>query len=148
MTSLILRDRNQTPSIFDSLLDGVHRGSIFDSFFDDMLRTPPLRAFTQNNPVKVHIDKNDNAYDVAIAAPGISKDEVDVVVKENVLTVSHEHKEEEDNKYFCSSFSKAWTLPTDVNVDKITAKYDNGVFNVSIPRVQPVEPEVKKIKVK
>ena len=35
-----------------------------------------------------------------------------------------------------------------VNIDKITAKYDNGVFNVSVPRVQPVEPEVKKIKIK
>jgi len=144
MTSLILRDRNRTPSIWNSFFNDL----VPDSFFTDVFGTPSLRQFTQETPVKVHIDKTDKAYDVAIAAPGISKDEVDVVVKENVLTVSHEHKEEEDNKYFCSSFSKAWTLPKDVNIDKITAKYDNGVFNVSIPRVQPVEPEVKKIKVK
>ena len=77
-----------------------------------------------------------------------STNEVDVVVKEDTLTVSHEHKKEEDNNYFCSSFSKAWTLPNDVDVEKITAEYNQGVFNVSIPRVQPVEPEVKKIKVK
>ena len=143
MTSLILRDRNRTPSIWNSFFDDL----IPDSFFTDVFRTPSLRQFTQETPVKVHIDKTDTAYDVSIAAPGISKDEVDVVVKENVLTVSHDHKEEEDNKYFCSSFSKAWKLPTDVNVDKITAKYDNGIFNVSVPRVQPVEPEVKKIKI-
>ena len=144
MTNLILRDRNRSPSIWNSFFDDL----IPDSFFTDVFRAPTLREFSQNNPVKVHIDKTDEAYDVSIAAPGISKDEVDVVVKENVLTVSHEHKKEEDNKYFCSSFSKAWTLPNDVDVDKITAEYNQGVFNVSIPRIQPVEPAVKKIKVK
>jgi HSP20 family protein len=148
MTSLILRNQNQTPSIFGSFFDGVPRGSIFESFFDDVFRTPTLREFSQNSPVKVHVDKTDEAYDVAIAAPGISKDEVDVTVKENVLTVSHEHGEEEDNNYFCTSFTKSWTLPNDANVDKITAEYQDGIFKVSIPRVQPVEPEVKKIKVK
>ena len=148
MTSLILRNQNQAPSFFNSLLDGVHRNSIFDSFFDDVFRTPTLREFSQHNPVKVHVDKTDEAYDVAIAAPGISKDEVDVTVKESVLTVAHEHREEEDNNYFCTSFTKSWTLPNDANVDKITAEYQDGIFNVSIPRVQPVEPEVKKIEIK
>ena len=144
MTSLILRDRNRTPSIWNSFFNDLAP----DSFFTDVFRTPTLREFSQSNPVKVHIDKTDSAYDVFIAAPGISKNEVDVVVKEDTLTVSHEHKKEEDNNYFCSSFSKAWTLPSDVDVDKITAEYNQGVFNVSIPRIQPVEPEVKKIKIK
>jgi len=71
-----------------------------------------------------------------------------VIVKEDVLTVSHEHKEEEGNKYFCSSFSKSWTIPKDIDVENISATYKSGVFNVSLPRVQPVEPEVKKIKIK
>jgi len=144
MTSLILRDRNRTPSVWSSFFNDLTP----DSFFTDVFRTPPLRAFTQDNPVKVHIDRNDTSYDVSIAAPGISKKEVDVTVKENVLTVAHEHKKEEDNKYFCSSFEKSWTLPKDIDVDKISASYESGVFNVNLPRVQPVEPEVKKIKIK
>jgi len=142
MTNLILRNRTRTPSFFDTFFDNVIGGTALD----DIFRTPPLeRGY---DAPQVRVDVKDEAYDVSIATPGISKDEVDVVVKENVLTVSHEHKEEEGNKYFCSSFSKAWTLPSDVNVNKITAKYDQGVFNVSIPRVQPVEPEVKRIKIK
>jgi len=144
MTSLILRDRNRTPSIWNSFFNDL----VPDSFFTDVSRTPTLRQFTQESPVKVHIDKTDSAYDVSIAAPGISKDEVDVTVKENVLTVSHEHKKEEDDKYFCSSFTKSWTLPKDIDADKISASYESGVFNVNLPRIQPVEPEVKKIKVK
>ena len=144
MTSLILRDRNRTPSIWNSFFNDL----VPDSFLDDVFRTPPLRAFSQNNPVKVHIDKTDESYDVSVAAPGISKDEVDVTVKENVLTVSHEHKKEDNDNYFCTSFAKSWTLPNDVNADKITAKYEQGVFSVSIPRIKPVEPEVKKIKIK
>ena len=145
MTSLILRDRNRTPSIFNSFFDDLNG---FNSFFGDVFRTPTLREFSQNTPVKVHIDKDDTAYNVSIAAPGISKNEVDVTVKDNVLTVAHEHKKEEDSKYFCSSFEKSWTLPKDIDADKISASYKSGVFNVNLPRVQPVEPEVKKIKVK
>ena len=145
MTSLILRDRNRTPSIFNSFFDDLNG---FNSFFTDVFRTPNLREFSQNNPVKVHIDKDDTSYAVAIAAPGISKNEVDVTVKDNVLTVAHEHKEESDNKSFCTSFSKSWTIPKDIDVDNISATYESGVFNVSLPRVQPVEPEVKKIEIK
>lgn len=134
MTSLTLRNRNRVPSIFDT-------------FFDDIFNIPSLRVSQANTP-QVRVDVNDGSYDVSIAAPGLPKDAVDVSVKENVLTVSHENKEETDNSYFCSSFKKSWTLPKDVSVDQITAEYNNGVFNVSVPRVQPVEPEVKKIKIK
>ena len=144
MTSLILRDRNRTPSIFNSFFSDL----ISDSLLTDVLSNPTLREFSQNNPVKVHIDKNDTAYDVSIAAPGIAKNEVDVTVKDNVLTVAHEHKEESSDKSFCTSFSKSWTIPKDIDVENISAAYESGVFSVSLPRVQPVEPEVKKIKIK
>ena len=144
MTSLILRDRNRTPSIWNSFFNDL----IPDALLTDVFRTPALREFSQNNPVKVHIDKNATAYDVSIAAPGISKNEVDVSVKEDVLTVAHEHKEEEGNTHFCSSFSKSWTLPKDIDVENISATYESGVFKVNLPRVQPVEAEVKKIKIK
>jgi len=144
MTSLILRDRNRTPSIWNSFFNDLAP----DSFFTDVFRGSTPRQFTQESPVKVHIDKKDTAYDVSIAAPGISKNEVDVTVKEDVLTVAHEQRKEEGDKYFCSSFTKSWTLPKDVDADKITASYESGVFSVNLPRVQPVEPEVKKIKVK
>ena len=142
MTNLILRNRTRTPSFFDTFFDNVIGGTALD----DIFRTPPLeRGY---DAPQVRVDVKDEAYDVSIATPGLSKDAVDVSVKENVLTVSHENKKETENSYFCSSFKKSWTLPRDVNADQITAKYDNGVFNVSVPRVQPVEPEVKKIKIK
>ena len=134
MTSLSLRNKNSVPSIFDT-------------FFDEIFNVPSFRVSQTNTP-QVRVDVNDNSYDVSIAAPGLPRDAVDVTVKENVLTVAHENKKETDNSYFCSSFKKSWSLPKDVNVDQITAKYNNGIFNVSVPRVQPVEPEVKKIKVK
>ena len=136
MTSLRLRNGNGVPSIFDT-------------FFDEIFNVPSFRVSPDRNTApQVRVDVNDNAYDVSIATPGLPKDAVDVTIKENVLTVTHENKKETDNSYFCSSFKKSWTLPKDVNVDEITAKYNNGVFNVNVPRVPPVEPEVKKIKIK
>ena len=136
MTSLRLKNGNGVPSIFDT-------------FFDEIFNVPSFRVSPEKSTKpQVRVDVNDVSYDVSIAAPGLPKDAVDVSIRENILTVAHENKEETDNSYFCSSFKKSWTLPKDVDVDKITAKYNNGVFNVSVPRVQPVEPEVKKIKVK
>ena len=140
MTSLILRNQNQTPSFFDSFFGG--------SFLDDVLQVPLARTSSNYSVPQVRVDAKEGAYDISIAAPGLPKNAVDVSVRENVLTVAHEHKEEGKNNYFCSSFTKSWTLPNDVDIDKITAKYDQGIFNVSVPRVQPVEPEVKKIKIK
>ena len=142
MTNLILRNRTRTPSFFDTFFDNVIGGTALD----DIFRTPPLERGHDAPQVRVNV--KDEAYDVSIATPGISKNEVDVTVKENVLTVAHEHKEGPNNKSFCSSFEKSWTIPRDIDVENISATYKSGVFNVSLPRIQPVEPEIKKIKIK
>tara|TARA_R100001594_G_scaffold6917_1_gene19193 strand:+ start:2897 stop:3214 length:318 start_codon:yes stop_codon:yes gene_type:complete len=104
--------------------------------------------FAQKHPVKFHVEKSDEAFDIEIAAPGISKDQVDVNIKEDVLSVAYDQKQEEDGSFFCSSFSKSWTLPKDIDVDKVSASYSSGIFKINLPRIQPVEPEIKKIKVK
>ena len=142
MTNLTFRNKNRVPSLFDVFFDRPHRGSVFDSFLEPDHARPQSSISPQ-----IYVDTKDEAYDISIAVPGIPKDTIEASVKENVLTVTHEQKEEKENNYFCSSFKKSWTLPKDVSIEQITAKYDNGIFNVSVPRVQPVEPEVKKIKI-
>jgi len=124
------------PSIFGNQ-------SFFDSFFDDVFSS------TQTNTgPQVKVNTTNESYSIDIAAPGLPKDAVNVVVKGDILTVSSEVNKEDNGNYFCSSFKKSWTLPEDVSVDNINASFNNGVFNVSIPRVQPVEPPIKKIEIK
>ena len=137
--------RNSTPSLPFTF----RTRNIFDSLFSDDFFTSNWRLPISHkaNP-DVKIETTDASYSINIAAPGLPKDAVSVEVKGDVLTVSSEINEEKESSHFCSSFKKSWTLPEDVDVEKIDASYNNGVFVVSVPRAEPIEPTVKKIKIK
>lgn len=90
----------------------------------------------------VNITEHKDAYEVSLAVPGMKKDDFKIDVAGNMLTISSEKeetKEEEDKKftrkeYNYSSFSRSFTLPEEINREKINAKYDNGILKISLPR--------------
>ncbi|MBK8090394.1 MAG: Hsp20/alpha crystallin family protein [Chitinophagaceae bacterium] len=97
--------------------------------------------------VNIVEDKND--YKVSLAVPGMKKDDFNIDVEGNMLTISsekEESKEEKDEKYnrkeySYSSFSRSFTLPEEVNKEKIEAKYEDGVLKLMLPK----KDEVKKL---
>ena len=90
--------------------------------------------------VNIVEDKND--YKVSLAVPGMKKDDFNIDVEGNMLTISsekEESKEEKDEKYnrkeySYSSFSRSFTLPEEVNKEKIEAKYEDGVLKLMLPK--------------
>jgi len=138
MTSLVLRDRNRNRSIFDSFFNDFY----FNPFnaFDGH-----HRSYVDKSHPRCLVDSDENAYSISIVAVGVAREDINISLREGVITVSYKKEDKDNNNVFCSSFERSWTLPKDVDVDNITAKSNNGVLNVSIPRIQPVEPEVKKI---
>lgn len=97
---------------------------------------------TAMNIPAVNITEHKDAYEVSLAVPGMKKDDFKIDVAGNMLTISSEKeetKEEEDKKftrkeYNYSSFSRSFTLPEEINREKINAKYDNGILKISLPR--------------
>ncbi len=97
---------------------------------------------TAMNIPAVNITEHKDAYDVSLAVPGMKKDDFKIDVAGNMLTISsekEENKEEKDKKftrkeYNYSSFSRSFTLPEEINREKIHAKYDNGILKISLPR--------------
>ena len=97
-----------------------------------------------------------DAYYIEVDLPGVSKDDINIDVDDNTLTISgvrkvkEEHKE--DNFYKVESvygkFERSFSLPEDVNSDKIEAKHNNGVLEIKIPKVEKVEKTPKKIEIK
>ena len=101
---------------------------------------------------------NENLGDETPSAEQLEKifsifSEMDIEVVDNVLTISGERKatRNEDHNYSEFSygkFSRSFNLPEDAKGDGIKASMKDGVLAISIPRVEPVVPEVKKISIK
>jgi HSP20 family protein len=118
--------------------------SLFDDFFKPWNEWFDDRSFFNRvtNIPSVNITENNNHYNVALAAPGLKKDDFRIDVEGNILTISSEReetKEEKEEKYTrkeygYSSFSRSFTLPDDVKEEAIEATYENGVLNLRLPR--------------
>ena len=80
--------------------------------------------------------------------PGLTEDDVDIEIKDNVLTVSGERSAENEEKSegfhrverSFGSFSRSLTLPQGVSADKVEANFDNGVLEVRIPKPEESKP--------
>jgi HSP20 family protein len=92
----------------------------------------------------VNITEDKNNYHIEMAAPGLKKEDFNIDLDGDVLTISSEKEEEkkegkETGNYFrkeynYTSFSRSMTLPDNVDVKKIDAKYNDGILSVSIPK--------------
>jgi HSP20 family protein len=84
---------------------------------------------------------------VSLAAPGLKKDNFKIDMEGNMLTVSSEKEETKEGKntkfnrkeYSCSSFSRSFTLPCEINRKKIEAKYEDGVLKIVLHRKERIE---------
>lgn len=104
---------------------------------------------------QINIAENENDYWLEIAMPGYEKNEVSVKVDDNILTISAniEEKENDQVKYtrkeFAQkSFSKTFNLPQQqIEESKIVASYENGVLYVQLPKREEVKPKKMDIKI-
>jgi HSP20 family protein len=107
-----------------------------DPYFIDLLdlvnETP---GFISRTIKRTNVVDDDNEYQIEVAVPGLIKDDISINVKDRVLTIEHERDEEETFR-FTNSFIKEYSLPDDVSVKGITAKVENGVLLVTLPKVK------------
>lgn len=105
----------------------------------------------------VNVVENGKDYKVSLGAPGMKKEDFKIEHEGNILTISSEKREEKEEKeekftrkeFSYSAFSRSFTLPEDVLVDKIEAKYQDGVLELSLPKKEITnKTEHKKIEIK
>ena len=104
----------------------------------------------------VNTREADDAYYIEIDLPGVKKENVSIDVNDNIITISGERKvddERKNNEFYrvesiYGKFERSFTLPDDVDTDKIEAKMENGVLIVKIPKMQVVDKAPKKIEIK
>jgi HSP20 family protein len=124
--------------------------SVFDDFFKpwNELYEGGLWGRTMNIPA-VNITEQKDDYEVALAVPGMKKDDFNIDVDGNMLTISSQKEEKKEDKearftrreYSFSSFERSFTLPDEVNREKIEARYEDGILKLVLPKKE----EAKKL---
>ena len=109
------------------------------------------------NQSAVNVSETEKEYVIEYLVPGFKKEEIKVALENNLLTVSAETKTEESTeskrytrKEFTSkSFSRAFTLPENIDADRLEAKQENGILMITIPKkVEEKKEVVKEIEIK
>ena len=96
----------------------------------------------------VDIVETEQAYEVRAELPGVARENVQVAIENNVLTLAGERKFEKDvNKESYhrierayGTFSRSFTLPNRVDAERVEAKYENGLLTVAIPKAAEARP--------
>lgn len=114
--------------------------ALADIFGDDL---PDMGSFEERSTAPaVNVKEEKDSFLIELAAPGLNKKDFSIDVDNNVLTISHEKKEEdkkeEDNyvrkEFFYSTFRRSFTLPESVLSDKIKATHKDGILEIKIPK--------------
>ena len=137
---------------------------VFDDMFNDMWwpfgrRSRPLSLIIRDNEPRfrtplANIHETDKTYNITAELPGINKGDIELTIQDGVLEIKGETEEEKKEEkegqlirreYRSSKYYRAFNLPEHIDDDKIEANLEKGILNINIPKVEPKEPERKKI---
>ncbi len=136
--------------------------SDWDRWVEDVMRRPfsiftqPFMRISPTEDIIPSVDIFEEKGDVVVKAelPGIKKEDIDITLTEDTITICGDKKKELEVKkkdYYrweCSygSFSRTFSLPAEVQTDKVKTKMKNGVLEIRIPKTE--EAKKKEVKVK
>lgn len=130
------------------------------SVFDDMFRTDWLGGTTNVNSIgtsipAVNIMETEDSFNVEVAAPGKTKEDFNIELDNDVLTISSEDKKENETtekngrftrkEFSYSTFKRAFSLPDSVDSAKISASYNNGVLEIALPKKEEAKVQAKRL---
>jgi len=131
----------------------------WSNFFNDFLNHDWFDWNNQNYSLtnttipSVNIKETGDVFEVEMAAPGMKKQDFKIELNNNVLTIPSEKQEENETKegknvtrreFSYQSFSRSFAIPAIVETDKITAKYENGLLKLNIPKKEEARPKPMK----
>ncbi len=144
----------------------THMQRKMDRLFGEMFGDPyPVGSFERESAYAFSppcdLDETDTHFLITMDLPGMSKEDVKIELKDHLLFISGERKEErrDDRKsqqgiskkrpqYIerdYGAFQRVLTLPSGVNMDRVEAKFQNGVLSISLPKVEISKAKLIKI---
>lgn len=133
---------------FESLSNRIQK------YFEDF---PSLRnEYSSSFNPKIDISEDDKHLYVDAEIPGIKKEDLKVTIQDNIITIKGEKKREEEKKeknYYRNercygTFTRSFTLPAEVNSEKIDAKFEDGTLKITMEKMNQTASKVKEIELK
>ncbi len=128
--------------------------NFFDDVFGDFF-VPKSNVRKGFNVPAVNVAETDKGFEIEVAAPGYDKKDFDISLDNNVLVIKAEKEVKQEDKkmhrkeFEYAAFERAFTLPENVDEEKIEASYNNGILKIFVPFKDQKEVEAKKtIKIK
>ncbi len=148
MNNLVRIADGRRPWGFFPDVDGILRG-----FYDSPVSTRNTNADSRR--LAMDVIEDDTAYVVTTDMPGISREEVSVTIDKNVLTISAEPKDEVSknerkvlrHERYSGKYSRSLRLGEDIEEDKVSAEYRDGVLRLTIPKKTPLAPRQVEVKI-
>lgn len=109
--------------------------NIIDQFFNDLSYDPRFSLMNTNN-VSNYYNENEKEYYLTMDVPGMSKNDIEVTFDNNRLKISGQRKSDTYNSHEYGKMERSFSVPSNVEADKISAKIDNGVLKVLLPKAK------------
>lgn len=138
-------------SVNDEISSILNRN--FDSFFPEFIYNEDANCDALAMPVELH-EKN-NEYCVKAELPGVKKEDLDIDIDKNHITINAKKEEEqkEDTASYRKSefrygeFSRTVYFPADIDIDKTSANLEHGILKIVAPKLEKEEDKTKKLTV-
>jgi HSP20 family protein len=142
-----VKTHNPMAKSFDGLMNELFNelpATFGKTMREDVFNFPPVNIF----------EKSDY-YHLQVAAPGFEKTDFNVKLEGNLLTVTAEIKAEAKNEtdkvirkeFSTKSFKRSFTLDEKIDASNISAKYENGILHVGLPKKEEVKAVAKEINI-
>ena len=130
---------------------------LFDDFFGRELFNWGLSNYSDTNTTipAVNVKETNDNFEVEVAAPGMQKNDFKVELDGNMLTISSEKSDQRESKederytsreFSYQSFQRSFDLQKDVvDIDKIEAKYQDGVLHLQIPKKETAKQKAPRL---
>lgn len=155
MSNILKRENSRQPANFGSVVDQIFQNNL-SRFFDDSFWGSNAGDI-ERTKVPVNLRETASAYEMELVAPGLRKEDFQLNVSNDMLTVSFEERKEnnETNKeegwvrqeYRKRSFSRSFHLNDAIDTNGISAHYENGILYVTLPKNEKAKQVSKTIKV-
>lgn len=152
MTNIIKKENGKAPATFGNVVDQIFQNNLSRFFSDEYWG---FNGVQNRNAVPVNIRENETGYEMQVVAPGWKKEDFKLNVNGDLLTVSCERKQQQEenshkwvrSEFRLQSFTRSFSLEEGVEAENITARYEDGVLYITLPKKAEAQQPSKNIQI-